>query len=380
MNIAFVGCGYVADYYATTLKNHASLNLAAVWDRDPVRLSAFCRHWKVKAARSLDELLSDRSIGLVVNLTNPSSHHEVSRAALEAGKHVYSEKPLSMRFDHALELVELAEQKGLELAGAPCTVLGEAAQTLWKALREGRIGTPRLAYAELDDGPIHLLGFTDWKSDSGAPWPWRDELEVGCTLEHAGYYVSWLLAFFGPVKTVTAFNHLVVPDKGVSQTPGTPDLSIGTLEHASGVVSRVTCSIYGSHDHSLRVFGDRGVLVADECWDYGTAVSWYPRKGIALKAEKRLAAAHRAGVGLLSVPLVKKANFKWKSKGANRMDFARGIAEVVEAVAQKRPSRLAARQSLHLNEIVLALGGVAGGRTVKMSTTCEAPAPMPWAT
>jgi predicted dehydrogenase len=375
MNIAFVGCGYVADFYATTLQNHDGLHLKCVFDRDAERLEAFCRHWKVPRAGSLEEVLDDQGVELVVNLTNPKSHFEVSRAALAKGKHVYSEKPLSLSFGQAVELVELAKKTGVQLSGAPCSLLGEAAQTAWKALREGRIGTPRLAYAELDDGPIHLLGFQEWKSASGAPWPWRDELEVGCMLEHAGYYVGWLLAFFGPVRSVTAFNALVVPDKGVP-TPSTSDLNVACLEHESGVTSRLTCSIYGSHDHSLRVFGDAGVLHVDECWDYGTGVSWYPRRGVGLRAEKRLAAAHRAGVALLPIPLVKKAGFKWKTRGSNRMDFARGVWELAESVGQKRPSRLSAEWCLHLNELVLALGKTG---TTELTTRCEVPAPMPWA-
>ena len=380
MNIAFIGTGYVADFYATTLVNHRALNLKAVWDRDPERLAGFCKHWKAKPAPSLEAILKDPTIGLVVNLTNPKSHYEVSRAALEANKHVYSEKPLAMKFEHAQELVELAEKRGLQLGSAPCTYLSEAAQTAWKAVREGRIGKPRLAYAELDDGPIHLLGMDQWKSESGAPWPWRDELEVGCTLEHAGYYVTWLVAMFGPVKRVTAANSLVVPDKGLP-TPAQPDLSVGILEHESGVTSRVTCSIYASHDHALRVFGDEGVLMVGECWDYGTSVGIYPRRGVGLRAEKRLAGVHRLGLGLVPVPLVKKPKFEWKSRGANRMDFCRGPAELVEAAAQRRPSRLSARFSLHLNEICLALDGrKPGGQTVTMTTRCEPPAPMPWAT
>ncbi len=379
MKVAFIGCGYVADYYITTLRNHPQLELSLVWDRDPARLAAFCTFWGLRPARSLEAVLRDRSIELVINLTNPSSHYEVSLAALEAGKHVYSEKPLAMKLTQAKELFQLAKAKRLQLSGAPCTHLGEAAQTVFKAVREGRVGAPRLAYAELDDGPIHMLGMQEWKSESGAPWPWRDELEVGCTLEHAGYYATWLVSLFGPVKRVTACNTLVVADKGVP-TPTQPDLSIGVLEHESGVTSRITCTLYGSHDHSLRVFGDEGVLYVGECWDYGTSVGLYPRRGVGVRAEKRLATAHRAGVGLVPLKLVRRPRFEWRSRGANRMDFARGPAELAAAVAEGRPSRLSPEFSLHLNEIALALDGrKSGGRTVELTTRCEVPAPMPWA-
>ena len=162
---------------------------------------------------------------LVVNLTNPRSHYEVSHACLDRGKHVYSEKPLATDWSQAVELVEFAEHSGLQIAAAPCTVLGEAAQTAWKAIRQGRIGPVRLAYAELDDGMVHRENYRTWISASGNSWPYEDEFEVGCTLEHAGYYVSWLAAMFGPAETVTAFAACQLPDKGTNaalQPPGAP--------------------------------------------------------------------------------------------------------------------------------------------------------------
>jgi len=103
-----------------------------------------------------------------------------------------------------------------------------------EGVRDGRIGRPGSRTPSSMTGDS-LLGMQEWKSESGAPWPWRDELEVGCTLEHAGYYVSWLLAMFGPVSRVTAANTLVVPDKGVPATPQQPDLKHRVLEHESGV-------------------------------------------------------------------------------------------------------------------------------------------------
>src|SRR5207302_1746767 len=99
---------------------------------------------------------------LVLNLTNPRNHYEVARACLDAGKHVYSEKPIATSWPQAVELVELAERLGLQIVSAPCTVLGEAAQTLWKAVRTGLIGPVRLAYAELDDGMVHREQYKSW--------------------------------------------------------------------------------------------------------------------------------------------------------------------------------------------------------------------------
>jgi predicted dehydrogenase len=380
MRLAIVGTGYVADFYLKTLPNHPQLQLLGVMDRDIPRAARFAAHHRLATYPSLQAILDDPRVDLVVNLTNPSSHYEVSRAALEAGKHVYSEKPLSMDFDEAVQLVQLAEKRGLHLGGAPCSILGETAQTLWKAVRRGDVGTPRLVYAELDDGPIHRMGFQDWKSESGNPWPWKDELEVGCTLEHAGYYVTWLVAFFGPAVSVTSFAQAVVPDKSPEPLAvDAPDFSVACIEFASGVVARVTCSIFAPHDHQLRIIGDDGVLSITDCWDYGSPVFLQRRTKLRLKAEKYPRAAKIAGLGPERVPLVRKSKFQWKTKGANPMDFARGIAEMAAAIRAQVPGRMSARYALHVNEIVLAIQNPrAMGTPRKLVTTCEPMSPMPW--
>jgi predicted dehydrogenase len=155
MQIAIVGSGFVADFYARHIRSHPALRLAGVSDRDPNRASRFGEFHSLPVYRSFDELLEDDSIDIVVNLTNPRSHFQVSKACLEADKHVYSEKPLAMQLSEARELVDLAAGRGLYISSAPSTVLGETAQTIWKALREDTIGRVRLIYAELDDGLVH---------------------------------------------------------------------------------------------------------------------------------------------------------------------------------------------------------------------------------
>jgi predicted dehydrogenase len=377
LRFAIVGCGYVADYYLATLRNHPQLELLGVFDRDPERAERCAAHHRLRRYPSLEALLDDERVELVANLTNPRSHFSASRAALEAGRHVYSEKPLATSLPEARQLVELAERRGLLIASAPCNVLGETAQTLWKALREGRIGTPRLAYAEIDEGPVPFMSYRDWLSESGAPWPFKDEFEVGCTLEHAGYYLGWLTAFFGPATRVTSFAHVVLPDKGIALDACAPDLSVGCLEFTSGVVARLTCSLYAAHDHRLRIHGDAGVLTTAECWDYGSPVLLSRRTPLGLRAEKHPRLARWIGLGPRRIPLVRRPRFRWKVRGANRMDFCRGIAELADALRERRPPRLSARWALHINELVLALQGPGGAREVR--STFEPMEPMPWA-
>ncbi|MGH9799226.1 MAG: Gfo/Idh/MocA family protein, partial [Blastocatellia bacterium] len=129
VNLAIVGCGYVADFYATTLSGHRNLKLVGVYDRNEKHLSSFVHRWPARSYAGLEEILTDPSVELVLNLTSPRSHFEVTRRCLEAGKHVYSEKPLAMSSVEAAQLVALSEERGLYLASAPCSLLSETAQT-----------------------------------------------------------------------------------------------------------------------------------------------------------------------------------------------------------------------------------------------------------
>ena len=373
-SIAIVGSGFVADYYLKTLSIHPQLKLVGVMDKISERATKFAQFHNVgRVYNSLTDILEDNTVDIVLNLTNPHSHYEVSKACLEAGKHVYSEKPFAMEMEQAKELVNIAENKGLYLSSAPCSLLSETAQTVWKALRENKVGKVRLVYAEMDDGLVHQMPYQKWLSESGTPWPYKDEFEVGCTLEHAGYYVNWLTAFFGPAETVSAFSSCVIPDKqtDVALDLDTPDFSVACIKFASGGVARLTCSIVAPHDHSLKIIGDDGILGIDDCWFYGTPV--YIRRSLTI-GRKRL-----EGVWKKNYPLVKKAP-KFGYRGAQQMDFCRGVAEMVDAIMENRPCRLSSEFSLHNNELVLAIqNSLETGSAYKMQTSFQSVEPMDWA-
>ena len=365
-----MGTGFVADLYMRSQKTYPNLKVVGAFDIDRTRLAAFCTHWGVAAARSLDDLLNGPgSPDLILNLTNPGSHFEVSRACLNADKHVYSEKPLATTMDEAIALCALAERKSLMLASAPCSVLGEAAQTLWLALRREEIGKVRLVYAELDDDFITQAPYRKWRSESGAPWPYRDEFHVGCTLEHAGYYLTWLMAMFGTVEKVVAASATLIADKLNEQTPSAPDFSCATLYFQSGVVARLTCSIIAPHNHALRIIGEKGVLEVDQAWDNQAAV----------RIRRRYTFRRR----LINSPIARRYRIKGathpkvKRWGAAAMNCALGPAEMLAALNQSRPSRLSAGFALHLNEVTLAIQSGTGLQYMK--TVCPPLEPMPWA-
>ncbi|MFY0682125.1 MAG: Gfo/Idh/MocA family oxidoreductase [Thalassovita sp.] len=370
--IAIVGCGFVADLYMRSLNAFPEIRVVGVFDLDDARAQRFCAYWDLQKFDSIVSLLDDLpSDGVVLNLTNPSAHYAVNSACLNAGHHVYSEKPLATEMGQARALHELAAAKGLMLASAPCSVLGEAAQTLAHAVRSDVAGAPRLIYAELDDGFISQAPVQDWQSESGAPWPYEDEFRVGCTLEHAGYYLSWLIAMFGTVRTVVAASGQAIPDKlGVSDAAA--DTSVGILFFENGPMVRLTCSIVAPHDHQIRVIGDKGMLRLDKAWDNAAPVKFYKR----LRVRRRL----------IDMPIGRRVRLKGpthpkvKRWGAAAMNFALGPAEMLAAIAEDRPCRLSADFALHLNEVTLAIqnAGEHGGSQT-MTTGCAPMEPMSWA-
>ncbi len=371
MRIAFVGTGFVADYYFTTLKRYPNLTLTGVWDNNPAALEFFANAYGLRRYSSYEELLGD-SVEVVVNLTNPQSHFEISRLALLAGKHVYSEKPLGMNMEEVHALVDLAEEKGLQLSGAPCSLLGESAQTLWREIRRQRVGRIRAVYANLDDGDLWQMRYEGWVSTIGIQWPWKNEFETGLTLEHAGYYVSWLPAFFGPAVNVTAMSTTLVEDKRTPQplVANAADFSVAVIQFESGVVARVTCSMLPDHDRTLRVFGDNGVLATEDCWDYSSPVSVVRRFNI----RRRRFSSPKLPVKLAGEKV------KYDYPGAQQMDFSRGINELVSSIKEGRPNRLSARYSLHVNELVLAMHHAGpAGLTTPITSRFDPIAPMPWA-
>jgi len=384
MRIGIVGCGFTADHYLLGLKTYPFLELAGATDRDVDRASKFCALHNVKLYPSLGEMLADSSIELIVNITNTSSHYEVSKACLQAGKHLFSEKPLATRFSEAKELVALAKANGLYLSMAPCNLLGESAQTIWRALRKNEIGNVHVATAEVDDGPFHLAEPHTWRSASGAPYDYGEEFRVGVTVEHSAYYLSLFAAFFGPAKSITRFSAVLWPERPVSPEETlhltTPDFSVACVTFESGVVARLTCSLISPYSHLMRLMGDTGVITVNECWNYAAPVYLDKFKQLRYRAERySITKEHPFLKNLVGhhprvYPPVRKSTLKQRL-GRYRMDYFRGVADLARAVNDKRPPRLSPDFCLHLTELGLAIQN-ADSASYQVTTTFEPMQPL----
>ena len=260
MKIAIIGCGYVADYYLQTANKHQSIEIKSVFDIDAERLKNFCNYYSLDQASDMNEILTDEEIELIINLTNPDQHYKINLDCLQSGKHVYSEKPIAMKFKEAKMLFEVAKEKNLKLYSAPCSYLSNTAETIKQVIKNKQIGNIRLVYACYDVAMTHKQNYSSWISPSGAKWPAKDEFEVGCTYEHAGYFLTWLSYFFGNANSVSAFSSCLVKDKEIILGNNAPHFTVGCIEYDNGVIARVTSSILAPTDKSLIIIGDEGSI------------------------------------------------------------------------------------------------------------------------
>jgi predicted dehydrogenase len=347
VGLVFVGCGYASDFYGATLPNYPHLVVRGAFDIDAERARTFVADFGGRVYESLEAVLADPGVAIVANLTPVSRHYAVTKAALLAGKHVYSEKPLAPVLAEATELVELAEQRGLLLSSAPSTVFSQAAQTLLKAVGDGLIGAPRLAYASLDMGALAFMPYTEWRSRRGVPWPYLDEVPNGCVMEHAGYQLSWLIAMFGPVVRMAGHSALLLGHEWPELTEVAPDVSFGFLEFANGTVCRISIGWVAPADMTLLIVGDQGSLSVKDVWQASSPVLLRRRIKESGKTNGYLAEAEQLA---FTVP---PAGHRYHD--THDLTVGAGIADMARAVLTGEQPFLSADFSLHILDVSLRL-------------------------
>ena len=200
---AVIGSGSISEAYLSTMINKFKiLDVAGCCDRNPEKAQARAQQFGIQAL-SMEEILSDESIELVVNLTTPGAHYPVIKQLLEAGKHVYTEKALTVELEHAAALVKIADKKGLYLGAAPDTFLGSAIQTARYVVESGMIGEITSCYCALTrDSEIFSRAF-----------PFTARPGGGIGFDVGIYYITALLSILGPVKEVSGIVRTRKPER-----------------------------------------------------------------------------------------------------------------------------------------------------------------------
>jgi predicted dehydrogenase len=354
---AIIGCGMIARGYYLSLQHYPEVELVGAADLLPYKATEFAEERDLRPYTSPEELLADDSIELVIDLTASTAHADTVRKCLEAGKNVYSEKPLAQCHDDAAQLIVLAREKGLRLASAPSTFIGEAQQTAAKLLREGRLGKVRLIYAELNHGRVE-----SWHP---APQPFY---ECGLLFDVGPYPLTMLASIFGPIRHVEALERMLLPERrtldGTTFGIPKPDFVLALLEFESGPVARLTVCGYADS------FKKQGEMVEF----HGDEASLYVSNSGRFDAAIGLAPFNQA---YQPIELLREPENLFPITG---MDYARGVVELAAAMREGRPHRASAEMAAHIIDVMACIEEAARrGSPVEVRSVFSLPEPMPWA-
>ena len=256
--VGLIGAGVVSSQYLESLQRLDDLELVAVADLDASRAAAVASEYGVRA-QSVDEVIGADDIDVILNLTVPAAHVDISARSLDAGKHVYVEKPFSLTVPEGQQLLDLAQGKGLRIGCAPDTVLGTGVQTARQLIDDGRIGTAVGASA-------------NWSSPGHERWHTAPEFYYqpggGPLFDMGPYYISALVTLLGPIERVTASARRSARDRTIATGPRAGagitvevDTHVTAIaEHVNGAVSTLMVSfeVWGSRLPRIEVYGTEG--------------------------------------------------------------------------------------------------------------------------
>jgi predicted dehydrogenase len=348
VNVGIVGCGVISRNYAEHAGAFDSFELVAC--ADLVRESAVeLGEAHGLAVLSIDELLANPAIDVVLNLTPSGSHGAVTRAALEAGKHVYTEKPLAIDVPEGRELLALADDLGLRIGCAPDIFLGSAFQAGRALLDEGAIGEPLAVSASM------LVG---------GPNAWHPNPEqffsdgAGPLLDMGPYYLTAIVALLGPVRRVAGFTSVREAEREIMAGPRAGErFAVTTPTHASVAMELdggVTANLVASFEPTGRYICDFEV--------HGTERSLLLPDPNAFGGELRIRQSRTAWEEIPYTP------------GGARETRGIGLHDMVEAIAEGRDHRASGRLGLHVIDAARSILRASDeGRTVEVETTVDQP-------
>jgi predicted dehydrogenase len=354
VRVGLVGCGTISGIYLQNARRFESFEVVACADVIAERAQARATEYGVPRACSVDELLADPSVEVVLNLTIPRAHGEVGLAALAANKSVYNEKPLAIRPADAQRMLALAAERGLRVGGAPDTFLGGGLQSCRHYLDQGLIGAPVAAVAFfLNHGHEHWHPDPDFYYQAGA----------GPLFDMGPYYLTALVSLIGPIRRVTSLARASFVERTVTSQPkygtriqvNTPTHVAGLLDFAAGAVGTIITSfdVWPTELPRIEIYGTEGSLSVPDPNTFGGPVR-LRRPGA--KEWEDLPLTH----GYLE-----------NSRGL-------GLADLAYALRSGREHRASAALTYHvLDAMQSLLDASVAGRHLDLASTCARPAPLP---
>jgi len=353
VSIGVIGCGVISAAYLKNAPRFEILNIKACADLNMDAARARAEEFGIEAL-PVEDLLADQIIDIVVNLTTPDAHIDIDLAAIAAGKHVYSEKPLAVASANAGPLLVAANEAGLRVGCAPDTFLGGGHQTARQLIDEGAIGKP-LAGAAF----MMLRGHERWHPNPDFYY----KPGGGPMFDMGPYYLTDLVNLLGPVRRITGvsqsgYDERVIasgPRQGESLKVEVPTHVVGVMEFSQGAMVNITMSFdVWQHKHShIEIYGTEGSMVVPDPNKFGGTV--------------QLASGGEEWRDV--VPKGPYADGEFRGIG---------VADMAHAIQAGRPHRANVELAFHVLEIMEAFDRSAqSGQAIDLNSTCQRPAALP---
>lgn len=361
LGVGIIGCGNISTTYFRLAPLFKGIEIRAGADINMDAARTRAKEFGVRAS-SVNDLLKADDIDIVVNLTIPSTHYDVSRQALDAGKHVYSEKPFVLSVKEGQDLKKRAEKKKLRVGSAPDTFLGGSHQLARHLIDTGKVG-------KITSGSLHIMshGMEHWHPNPDFFF----QPGGGPVLDLGPYYIADLINLIGPVKRVASLATIPAKERTISSQPRagekipvttpTTIFSLMEFENGASVSLHASWDVW-SHGHApIELYGEEGSLFVPDPNFFGGDVRYTARDKPVKKAPKW---DHPFAVPNQKHPHGMVANYR-----------TAGLSDMALAIAEGRPHRCSLDVALHAIDVMTGmLKSGESGKFVDMVTTCERPA------
>ena len=367
-NVGLIGCGHISETYFRTQEFFNNIKIIKCADINSKSANDCAKKYNIQAL-SIEEILQDKEIEIILNLTIPKAHFEISEKALLAGKHSYSEKPLCINFEDGKRLLEVSRKKNLYLGSAPDTFLGGGIQKTRNLLDEGLIGKIELGNA--------IFAYPGVQSYHPSPEPWFAKNEGGPVIDMGPYYITTLVNLLGPAINVSSRSKKVFNEReiGIGQRKGAKFLVecettyVSTIEFKNNSLIQMTLS-FDVKDHKrnhIELYGNKGSIIVPDPNMFGGSVYTCLELGGKWTEHK----TDNLELG--------KINIKTQSSRANESPTnanyrGAGLSEMAYSIEKNKLHLCNGELSLHVLDIIRSIMRAAeSGKTEVINTSCKKP-------
>ena len=366
--VGLIGCGHIAETYFRAHKYFNNFKIIKCADINNHASKKCAKTYGIKAL-SVNDLLKDNEVEIILNLTIPKAHYIVAKKSLLNNKHVYSEKPMAINTKDGLELLRLARRKKLYIGNAPDTFLGGGNQKAKELIERKIIGKINLGNA--------IFAFPGVQSYHPNPEPWFAKKEGGPVIDMGPYYLTALVNLLGPAKEVSGSLMKGVkkrtigigPRKGKKFKVECPTTYLSTIVFENGAIIRLTLSfdVIAHNRNHIELYGNKGSLIVPDPNMFGGSVFTCKKIGDKWKEYKTI-----------KMPLG-KINIRTQSARANESPTNAnyrgvGLAEMAYCIENKKLNRCNGELSYHVLDIIQStMKASKTGKKQKIKSTCNKP-------